>query len=125
MHEERTIDLPFSFDRVWDAARIVFDRSQWRVSRADKPKGHYEIVLVLRIGRLDYIPRLEKFDVDLTILGENSTRVHAEVQGRQLHWGTTRSHVDSFVIELQKILGQQTPSVEDQARTRSDTAESR
>jgi len=103
--EERTVDLPFRFDKVWDTARFVFEQSQWSIVKADKAAGRYEVAVSLRLGQDDLLPYLEKLRVDLTRIDENSTRVRAAIKAHQLHWGTTRSHVDVFLIELEKRLG--------------------
>jgi hypothetical protein len=103
--EERTVDLPFRFDKVWDTARIVFEQSQWSIIKADKAAGRYEVAVSLRLGQDHLLPFLEKLRVDLIRIDENSTSVKVAIKAHQLHWGTTRSHVDVFLIELRRILG--------------------
>ncbi len=45
LREEGTADLRFPFDKVWDAARRVFELAQWRVKKADKVAGRYEVLV--------------------------------------------------------------------------------
>ncbi len=104
MREEQTVDLRFAFDKVWDAARMVFEGAQWRVRKADKAAGHYEVLVSIPTDQGPPIPFLEKFQVDITRTDEDSTRVHASIRFDQWHWGTTRWHVNTFLTELQRQL---------------------
>ncbi len=105
MPEERTIDLPHAFDKVWKGARTVFERAKWDIEKADRVAGRFEVIVSLRLG-FQIVPRMERLHVDLTRVDENLTRVRARIGAHRLHWGTTRKYVDSFVIELNKILAQ-------------------
>ena len=98
------MDLPYSFDRVWDAARTFIEQAQWGVRTAEKGKGCYEVIVTLRPGGWTFFPRIEKLQVNLTRVDENLTKVRAGIRSHQLHRGTSRSYVDAFLVELQKIL---------------------
>jgi len=37
------LDVPYSFDRVWDAAMSVLQRAKWNVTKADKETGGIEV----------------------------------------------------------------------------------
>jgi hypothetical protein len=103
--EEQTADLLFPFDTVWDAARRVFELAQWRVKKADKVAGHYEVLVNIPTDQLALPdPLVEKFQVDITRIDANSTKVHAAIRFDQWHWGTTAYYVNSFFAELQKQL---------------------
>ncbi len=65
--EEQTADLLFPFDKVWDAARRVFELAQWRVKKADKVAGRYEVLVNIPTDQLALPdPLVEKFQVDIT-----------------------------------------------------------
>jgi len=96
--------MPFAFDKVWNAARTVFERLQWGVRKADKAAGRYEVLVSIPTDHGLPIPFLEKFQVDITRIDENSTRVHSSIRFDQWHWGTTRWHVNTFLTELQRQL---------------------
>lgn len=108
LRDERTADLPFPFDNVWDAARRAFELAQWRVKKADKAAGRYEVLVDIPADQLTLpIPLHEKFQVDITRLDANSTKVHAAIRFEQWHWGTTAWHVNTFFTELQRQLDNQ------------------
>ena len=105
MNEERTVDLPFAFDKVWDATRATFERAEWSIKKPDKTTGHYEALVKLTLDKLLFnIPFTEKFQVDIVKINENYTRVHAKIRFHQWHWGTTGWHVNSFFTGLQNAL---------------------
>ena len=106
--EERTADLPFPFDMVWDAARRVFELCQWRVKKADEVAGRHEVLVSIPTDQLALpVPLLGKFQVDITRIAANSTKVHAAIRFEQWHWGTTVWHVNSFFADLQRQLDSQ------------------
>ena len=108
MREERTADLPFPFDKVWDAARRVFEHEGWLLKKADKAAGRYEVLVNIPTDQLALpVPLVEKFQVDITRIDANSTKVHAAIRFKQWHWGTTAWHVNTFFAELQKQLNSQ------------------
>ena len=105
LSEERTADLPFPFDRVWDAARRVFEKEGWVLRKADRAVGRYEAMVGIPSDRLPSLSSsIEKFQVDIARIDENSTRVHAAIRLEEWHWGTTAWHVNTFFAELQKKL---------------------
>ena len=103
LREERTADIPFSYDKVWDAVRRAFEQSQWRVKKVDRVAGRYEVLVNIPTDQLALSGLLpEKFQVDITRIDANSTKVHAAIRFEQWHWGTTAWHVNTFFAELQK-----------------------
>jgi hypothetical protein len=105
LHEEQTVELLFGFDKVWNAARTVFEQARWGIKKADKATGHYEVVVNTTLGEFGMsFPSVEKFRVDMTRIDENSTRVHAAIRFDQWHWGTTAWYVNTFFAELEKQL---------------------
>lgn len=103
MREEQAIDLPVAFDEVWEAARLALEKAGWKFT-TDKSKGRYGAIVNLRLGLSDIVPHPETLLIDLTRIDSNTTRVKVGIGVRRLHWGTTRSHVDSFLSELRKKL---------------------
>ena len=104
MPKERTLDLPYPFDRVWDAASLVFQRARWNVTRTDRASGQFEVKVVM-----DLLTGAETFYVDLTRIDNNSTRVRvAPYPGRSLtelfDWGITGQYIDSFLSGLESAL---------------------
>ena len=81
------------------------NRAQWRVKKADKVEGRYEVLVDIPTDQLNLpIPLYEKFQVDITRIDANSTKVHAAIRFEQWHWGTTAYYVNSFFAELQRQL---------------------
>lgn len=99
------MDLPFPFDKVWQAARRVFEKEGWSFKKADKAAGRYDALVGVPSDGLHLpFPSIEKFQVDITRIDETATRVHASIRFEQWHWGTTAWHVNTFFTELQKQL---------------------
>jgi hypothetical protein len=95
------LDLPYSFDRVWDAAISVLQQAKWNVTRADKAAGGIEVHVVM-----DMITWTEAFFVNLTRNNDDSTRV---IMGRiglaqPVDWGISRQYIESFLNKLASVL---------------------
>ena len=102
------MNLRFPFDKVWVAARRVFELSQWRIRKEEKPAGRYEVLVDIPTDQLALpVPLVEKFQVDITRIDANSTKVDAALRFEQWHWGTTAYFVNFFFAELQKQLDSQ------------------
>jgi hypothetical protein len=94
------LDLPYSFDRVWDAVMSVLQQSNWSVTKADKATG-IEMHVVM-----DMITWTETFFVNLTRNNDNSTRV---IMGRiglaqPVDWGIALKYIESFFSRLESAL---------------------
>ena len=95
------MDLPYAFDRVWDAAISVLQEAKWNVTKADKAKGGIEVHVVM-----DMITWTETLFVNVTRNNDNSTRV---IMGRvglaqAVDWGISRQYVESFLNKLETVL---------------------
>ncbi|TMI51332.1 hypothetical protein E6H18_01625 [Candidatus Bathyarchaeota archaeon] len=95
------MDLPYAFDRVWDAAISVLQEAKWNVTKADKAKGGIEVHVVM-----DMITWTETLFVNVTRNNDNSTRV---IMGRvglaqPVDWGISRQYVESFLNKLETVL---------------------
>jgi hypothetical protein len=95
------LDLPYSFDRVWDAAISVLQESKWNVTKADKAKGGIEVHVVM-----DMITWTETSFVNLTRNNDKSTRVMIGRIGlaQPVDWGISRQYVESFLNKLASAL---------------------
>ena len=92
------LDLPYSFDRVWDTAISVLQQAKWNVTRADKATGGIEVHVVM-----DMITWTETFFVNLTRNHDDSTGV---IMGRiglaqPVDWGISRQYIESFLNKLE------------------------
>jgi len=95
------LDLPYSFDRVWDAAISVLQQARWNVTRANKATGGIEVHVVM-----DMITWTETLFVNLTRNNDDSTRV---IMGRiglaqPVDWGISRQYIESFLNKLETAL---------------------
>ena len=95
------MDLPYAFDRVWDAAISVLQEAKWNVTKADKAKGGIEVHVVM-----DMITWTETLFVNVTRNNDNSTRV---IMGRiglaqPVDWGISRQYIESFLNKLASAL---------------------
>ena len=95
------MELPYAFDRVWDAAISVLQQAEWDVTKADKATGGIEVHVVM-----DMITWTETLFVNLTRNDDNSTRV---VMGRiglaqPVDWGISRQYIQSFFNKLETVL---------------------
>jgi hypothetical protein len=95
------LDLPYSFDRVWDTAISVLQQAKWKVTRADKATGGIEVHVVM-----DMITWTETFFVNLTRNKDNSTRVTMGRIGvaQPVDWGIAHQYVESFFNSLEIAL---------------------
>ncbi len=104
MREERTVDLRYPYDTVWDAASQVLQKAGWTVSKADRSSGRFEVRVGGITGLHDF-PWTGKMIISLSRNENGSTRVQVGgIRRMQLHWGTTRVYLDSFLYELEKAL---------------------
>jgi len=95
------LDLPYSFDKVWDATISVLQQAKWNVSKADKATGGIEVHVVM-----DMITWTQTLFVNLTRNNDNSTLV---IMGRigmaqPVDWGIARQYVESFLNRLESAL---------------------
>lgn len=98
---DEAVDLPYSFDKVRDAALLVLQQAKWNVTRADKVTGGIELHVVM-----DMLTWTETFYVNLTRNNDNSTQV---ITGRiglaqPLDWGIARQFIESFLTKLESTL---------------------
>ena len=101
MPKERTVDLPYAFDTVWDAASLVLQRARWNVTRADKALGHFQVKAVM-----DLLTSVETFYIDLARIDNNSTRVRMGGTVTYPPFDLTMSdqYIDSFLSKLESTL---------------------
>jgi hypothetical protein len=95
------LDLPYSFDRVWDAAISVLQQAKWDITKADKAKGGIEVLVVM-----DMVTWTETFFVNLTRNNDSSTRVTMGRIGlaQPVDWGISRQYIESFLKKLETVL---------------------
>ena len=98
---EKTEDLPYSFDEVWDTTLIVLQRARWNVTRASKETGGIEVHVVM-----DPVTWTETFYVNMTEIDSDTTRVLVGKIGlaQPLDWGIARQYIDSFFAKLDTTL---------------------
>ncbi len=101
MSIDKTVDLPYAFEKVWDASLLVIGHARWNLTKADKGTGGLEVKIVM-----DSITWTETFYVNLTRIDDNATRV---LMGRiglsqPFDWGIARQYIDSFIGRLESTL---------------------
>ncbi|TMI39245.1 hypothetical protein E6H21_09885 [Candidatus Bathyarchaeota archaeon] len=87
-------DVPYPFEKVWDAALWILRQPEWDLVRADKGTGGLEVKVVM-----DLLTWTETFYLNVTRIDENNTRV---LMGRiglsqPLDWGLATQYIDSFL----------------------------
>ena len=99
--EERTVDLSYPFEKVWEATWTALPLAGWELTRADRTQGHFDA----KVGVNLYTWR-EDFSMDLTKNDEGSTRIHVwgKVRHQLYDWGKTRRDIDRFISLLQITL---------------------
>ncbi len=97
----RTVDIPYPFGRVWDAAWTALPLAGWELNTANRALGRFDAKVGMSIWTWG-----EDFTVNLEKLGEASTRI--QVRGRVRHqrydWGKTRQDIDRFISLLEITL---------------------
>jgi hypothetical protein len=98
---DKTADLPYAFEKVWDASIQVVQNAGWNTTKADKTTGSIELKIVM-----DSITWTETFYVNLTRIDENTTRVLIGRIGlsQPFDWGMARQYIDSFFNKLESTL---------------------
>ncbi len=99
--KEKPVDLSYPFDKVWDAALLVFQQARWNVTKANKGTGGLEVKVIM-----DLLTWTETFYLNLARIDDNATRV---VMGRiglsqPLDWGIAGQYIDSFLSKLESTL---------------------
>ena len=105
MPEEKSVILRYPFDNVWDAAHLVIQRAGWNTAKASRARGHFEVKIPVKIG-MPPLPMTETFSIDMTRIDDNSTKVRAWGMPNYpvFDWGSSWQYVDSFLLELEKLL---------------------
>jgi hypothetical protein len=98
---EEGLDLPYSYDKVWEAALSIVKDARWDVIREDKASGQIEMHVVM-----DLITWTETFWLNFSKNIDGTTRV---VMGRAglaqpLDWGIARQHIEQFLVKLESNL---------------------
>ncbi len=98
---DKTVDLPYAFEKVWDTSIQVVQHARWNATKADKTTGSIELKIVM-----DSITWTETFYVNLARIDDNATRV---LMGRiglsqPFDWGVARQYIDSFFNKLGSTL---------------------
>ena len=98
---ERTVDFPYSFDKVWDTSLLVLQRARWNVTRANKETGGIEIHVIM-----DSVTWTETFYLNMARIDGGITKV---LMGRiglsqPVDWGLARQYIDSFFAKLDSTL---------------------
>ncbi len=98
---DTSVDLPYSFEKVWDASIQVVQHARWNTTKADKTTGSIELKIVM-----NSITWTETFYVNLARIDDNATRV---LMGRiglsqPFDWGIARQYTDSFFNKLESTL---------------------
>jgi hypothetical protein len=98
---DKTIDLPYAFEKVWDASLLVVQHSKWNATRADKKTGSLELKIVM-----DSLTWTETFYVNMARIDDNATRVLIGRIGlsQPFDWGIARQYIDSFLNRLESTL---------------------
>jgi len=94
---------------VWDAAHLVIQQAGWNVARTNRALGHFEVKIPVKIGTPP-LPMTETFSIDVIRVDNDSTKVRAWGMPNYpvLDWGSTWQYVDSFLLELEKVLVRKT-----------------
>jgi len=95
------LDLPYPFEKVWDAALSILRTADWEVTRQDKTSGGIEVHVTM-----DMITWTETFYLNLVKTGDNSTRVIVGRIGlaQPVDWGIARQHIEQFLLKLESSL---------------------
>ncbi len=101
MPKERTVDLRYAFDRVWDAASLVLQGAKWNVTKADKVLGRFEVKVVM-----DLLTSVDTFYIELSAIDNNSTRVRmgGTVTYPPFDLAISGQYTDSFLSKLESAL---------------------
>ncbi len=94
-------DVPYPFEKVWDAALQILRQPGLDLVRADKAAGGLEVKVVM-----DLLTWTETFFVNMARIDEDHTRV---LMGRiglsqPLDWGLASQYIDSFFNRLEITL---------------------
>ncbi len=94
-------DVPYPFEKVWDAALQILRQPEWDLVRADKGTGGIEVKVVM-----DLLTWSETFYVNVARIDESTTRVFMGRIGlsQPLDWGLAGQYIDSFFNRLEIIL---------------------
>jgi hypothetical protein len=97
----RERDVPYPFEKVWDAALQILGQPGLDLVRADKAAGGLEVKVVM-----DLLTWTETFFVNMARIDEDNTRV---LMGRiglsqPLDWGLASQYIDSFFNRLEITL---------------------
>ena len=98
---DKTIDLAYAFEKVWDASLLVVQRAKWNATKADKRTGSLELKIVM-----DSLTWTETFYVNMARIDDNATRVLIGRIGlsQPFDWGVARQYIDSFLNRLEGTL---------------------
>ncbi|HZY94103.1 MAG TPA: hypothetical protein VFE98_04475 [Candidatus Bathyarchaeia archaeon] len=94
------MDIPYPFQRVWDAAWTALPLAGWELNGANRALGHFDAKVGMSIWTWG-----EDFTVNLEKLGDASTRIQVWGEcGQSYDWGKTRQDIDRFISLLQITL---------------------
>jgi len=98
---DKTVDLPYSFAKVWDASIQVVQNARWNTTKADKTTGSLEMKIVM-----DSLTWTETFYVNMARIDDNATRVLIGRIGlsQPFDWGIARQYIESFLNRLESTL---------------------
>jgi hypothetical protein len=94
-------NVPYPFEKVWEAALDILRQPGWDLVRADKGTGGLEVRIAM-----DLLTWAETFYVNVARIDENNSRV---LMGRiglsqPLDWGLASQYIDSFFNRLEITL---------------------
>jgi len=94
-------NVPYPFEKVWDATLEILRQPDWDLVRADKGMGGLEVRIVM-----DLLTWTETFYVNVARIDENNNRVLMGEIGlsQPLDWGLASQYIDSFFNRLEIIL---------------------
>ncbi len=103
MPREKTVDVPYSFDKVWGAACLVLQRARWSIIKADMASGHIEV----KVPPVALVKWEDPFYVEISRVGGELTRVSVTTMPtyQLFDWGITGQYIESFLAELERRLG--------------------
>ena len=98
---DKTVNLPYGFERVWDASLLVVQQARWNLTKTDKGTGGLEVKVIM-----DLLTWTEAFYVNLVRIDDNATRVLIGRIGlsQPVDWGLARQHINSFLTSLENML---------------------
>ena len=98
---DKTIDLPYAFEKVWDASLLVVQNAKWNATKSDKSTGSLELKIVM-----DSLTWTETFYVNMARIDDDATRVLIGRIGlsQPFDWGIARQYIDSFLNKLESAL---------------------